>query len=275
MIKTLFATKKSMTQAWNDQGRRLCITTLVVEPNYVVGDKTAIIKTDKKLASATAEQRIVEIGYGQKKLKNVSKPLRTRFAAAGLKSGLRQIVGVRENAADGEALVVGQTLDAASILSVGALVKVQGTTKGRGFAGGVKRYGFHGGPKTHGQSDRWRATGSIGNRTTPGRVWLGKRMPGHYGVDAQTVSGLTVAHFDPSTGMLWLVGTVPGSFNSIVKITVTGKTKHAFALDKTASGVPETVVSESQSTPDAAPVSPETAAEVAPTTESTEEGEKA
>ncbi|NCU31794.1 MAG: 50S ribosomal protein L3 [Candidatus Moranbacteria bacterium] len=239
MIKTIFATKKSMIQAWDAQGRRLAITKLVVEPNYVVGEKIAQIKTDKKIATAVADQRIVEIGYGQKKLKNNTKSLRTRFAQAGLKTGLKQIVGVRENAADGELLTVGQALDAASILTVGSIIKAQGTSKGRGFAGAVKRYGFHGGPKTHGQSDRLRATGSIGNRTTPGRVWLGKRMPGHFGVDTKTVQGLVIAHFDAQTGDLWLTGAVPGSFNSIIKITLTGKNKKNFALDKQASGLKE------------------------------------
>lgn len=239
MIKTIFATKKSMIQAWDAQGRRLAITKLVVEPNYVVGEKIAQIKTDRKIATSIVDQRVIEIGYGKKKLKNNTKPLRTRFAQAGLQTGLKQIVGVRENAADGELLTVGQALDAASILTVGSIIKAQGTSKGRGFAGAVKRHGFHGGPKTHGQSDRLRATGSIGNRTTPGRVWLGKKMPGHFGVDTKTVQGLVIAHFDAQTNELWLTGAVPGSFNSIIKITLTGKNKKNFALDKQASGLKE------------------------------------
>lgn len=230
MIQTIFATKKTMTQTWDKQGRRLSITKLVVEPNYVVGEKTVKVKTNKKLADSWTDQHLVEIGYGEKKLKNQTKPLRARLQKLNLTHGVRQIVGVREDA-DAQALTLGQTLPVAEMLTVGSYVKVRGTTKGRGFAGGVKRYGFHGGPKTHGQSDRWRAVGSIGNRTTPGRVWLGKRMPGHYGVEHQTVSGLVIASFDAATNELWLTGPVPGAFNSLVQITLTGKNKKDFALN--------------------------------------------
>src|SRR5258708_34763995 len=105
------------------------------------------------------------------------------------------------------------------ILQVGDMVTVQGTTKGRGFAGAMKRHGFSGGPKTHGQSDRWRAVGSIGQRTTPGRVFRGKKMPGHYGVDTQTIKGLVVVYVDPETQVLWLNGPVPGHIKSVVTIS--------------------------------------------------------
>ncbi|MDO5561799.1 MAG: 50S ribosomal protein L3 [bacterium] len=235
MLKTIFATKKTMTQAWDKQGRRLAITKLKVEPNYVVGEKTVRVKTDKKLASSWADQKVVEIGYGAKKLKNMSKPLRVRLEKASLKEGVRQIKGLQTN----EDLAVGSILPATEILTIGSIVKVRGTTKGRGFAGAVKRWGFHGGPKTHGQSDRWRAVGSIGNRTTPGRVWLGKKMPGHFGNVSKTVSGLTIAHYDDATKELWLTGAIPGSFDSLVEIVVTDKQKKNFALDKKASGIKE------------------------------------
>ncbi len=288
MIKTFFATKKTMTQAWDDQGRRLAITKLTVEPNYIVGDKIATIKTDSKRADSLASQRIVEIGYGQKKIKNMSKPLRTRLDKAGLTAGVRQIVGVRELEKDGPTLEVGQTLNIAELAIPGAGIKVQGTTKGRGFAGAIKRHGFHGGPKTHGQSDRARAVGSIGNRTTPGRVWLGKKMPGHYGVDVQTVTGIYIAHFDPTTSEIWVTGAIPGAFNSLCRITLTGKTKKNFALNKTASGIVETPVEPAPvedapvatpettvETPTETPTTPETPAAAVEQTEQAEKAEKA
>ena len=121
-------------------------------------------------------------------------------------------------------------------MAVGDVVAVQGTSKGRGFAGGVKRYHFHGGPRTHGQSDRQRAIGSIGSGTDPGRVWKGKRMAGHYGVESKTVKGLTVVYIDFDKRELWLSGPVPGAVNSILQIEKSGK-KRDLSLDLAASGL--------------------------------------
>jgi large subunit ribosomal protein L3 len=127
----------------------------------------------------------------------------------------------------------------------------------------MKRHGFHGGPATHGQSDRARAVGSIGQRTTPGRVWVGKKMPGHYGDEAKTVLGLVVVHIDPTTKEVWLSGPVPGSISSQVRITKTGQTKQV-ELDLSASGINTIVQDES-----AAPVSTDAKSE-----ETTEESKE-
>ena len=131
---------------------------------------------------------------------------------------------------------VGDKVEANQIIKVGDLVKVRGTTKGKGFAGAVKRHGFKGGPKTHGQSDRQRAVGSIGSGTTPGRVLKGKRMPGQMGDVELTVKGLVILHIDPIKQELWLSGPVPGSISSTVEIMPTGKTKE-LELDAKASGI--------------------------------------
>ena len=235
MIDTIYATKKGMSQAWDSSGKRLPITKFKVGANIVVGETKATVRVNKKDVHGWQQLRVVEIGYGDKKLKNMAKPLKTRLEKLSLKNGVRVINGVREN--QGEALSLGATVPVEQVLHVGDVVAVQGTTKGRGFAGGMKRHGFHGGPKTHGQSDRWRAVGSVGNRTTPGRVWLGKRLPGHLGVTTKTIKGLTVAHFDATSGELWLTGPVPGSFGGVVAITPTGKVRKGFALDKKASGL--------------------------------------
>jgi len=242
MIDTIYATKKGMSQAWDVNGKRLPITKFLVEQNVAVGAVETQVRTDKKNVAGWAPARVIEIGYGAKKLKNMSKPMRSRLEKLQLNQGVRVINGVREHGED--KLEVGSSVDIAAVLKVGDIVAVQGTTKGRGFAGGMKRHGFRGGPKTHGQSDRWRAVGSVGNRTTPGRVWLGKRLPGHMGVTTKTVTGLVVAHFDPESRELWLTGPVPGAFGGIVAITNSGKTKKNFALDKKASGLSETVKAE-------------------------------
>ena len=101
----------------------------------------------------------------------------------------------------------------------GSFVDVQGTSKGRGFAGGVKRWGFRGGPKTHGQSDRHRAPGSVGAGTTPGKVWKGQKMAGHMGARTVSVLNLLVVAADPSRDLLFVEGSVPGPPNGIVQVT--------------------------------------------------------
>lgn len=217
MVTTVFATKLGMTQAWTKAGKRVAVTRCQVEPNVVVGTQPAV-----------QDHLIFEIGYGAKKLKNMSKPLRSRLEKGGFSFGVRQITGLRvAKPAEGEAapLQVGQEIALNQVLSVGDVVQVQGVTKGRGFAGAMKRHGFHGGPKTHGQSDRGRAVGSIGAGTTPGRVLKGQRMPGHFGTETQTVKGLVVLHIDPSTKEVWLSGPVPGFATSRVVIEKTGETR--------------------------------------------------
>ncbi len=224
MITQVFATKRTMTQAWTTTGKRLAVTRLQVVNNAVIGQKKSQQNDSIRL----------EMGYGLKKLKNMSKPLRSKLEKSGFSFGVRSIKEVTV-AAD-ETLKPGDTLKVEDVLHIGDVVTVQGTTKGRGFAGAMKRHGFKGGPKTHGQSDRWRAVGSIGQRTTPGRVFKGKHMPGHYGVDIQTVAGLVVLHIDPSAQEVWLSGCVPGSINGSVTISKTGKTKD-IQIDQKASGV--------------------------------------
>src|SRR5213078_2476564 len=117
---------------------------------------------------------------------------------------------------------LGQKLGA-DLFEEGDIVDVIGTSKGRGFAGGVKRHHFHGGPKTHGQSDRHRAPGSIGSGTTPGRVRKGLRMAGHMGDERVTVKNLRVFESNLARGVLLIEGAVPGAINGLVRIAKTGK----------------------------------------------------
>jgi large subunit ribosomal protein L3 len=225
MLDAIFATKLGMTQAWSKKGKRLAVTKCKVDTNAVVG-KTETSVTDKSSRTWNKKpQTVVEVGYGVKKLKNMDKSLRTRMEKSGFSFGVSQIKGVKYNGEGESPLKIGDSVALEQVLEVGDLVKVQGITKGKGFAGGMKRHHFHGGPRTHGQSDRERAVGSIGSGTTPGRVWKGKKMPGHMGVDTRTVYGLSVLHIDQATQEVWLSGPVPGFNSGYVKIERTGKKK--------------------------------------------------
>jgi len=227
MLDSIFATKLDMTQAWSKQGKRLAVTRCRVDDNLVVDQKSI---------------NLFEIGYGQKKLKNMSKPLRSKMQKSGFSIGVTTLQGVShskktETENDGaDQIKIGDVVKVGQVLEVGDVVKVQGTTKGCGFTGVMKRWGFSGGQRTHGQSDRERAPGSIGAGTDPGRVWLGKKMAGHYGGDTKTISGLVVVHLDKETGEVWLSGPIPGFYSSTVKITRTGE-KKMIELDNDASGI--------------------------------------
>lgn len=237
MVSTVFATKIGMTQAWTTAGKRVAVTRCKVAPNLVVGTQQPEVTN-----SDMSAKMILEIGFGKKKLKNMAKPLRSRLEKGGFSLGAAQMRGLDVTGLE-SVPAVGQMIKVEDVLSVGDIVKVQGVTKGRGFAGAIKRHGFHGGPATHGQSDRARAVGSIGNRTTPGRVFKGKRMPGHYGTDTQTVSGLVVLHIDAANQEIWLSGPIPGFSTSAVRISKTGLTKN-LELDVQASGIKVAPVAE-------------------------------
>jgi large subunit ribosomal protein L3 len=117
---------------------------------------------------------------------------------------------------------VGQELTA-DIFEVGEPIKVTGTSIGKGFAGVVRRWNFAGGPKTHGQTSRHRSSGSIGAGSSPGRVWPGQRMAGHYGTDTKTVKGLRVVAADVEKNVVLVRGSIPGAKNGIVRIEKQGK----------------------------------------------------
>jgi large subunit ribosomal protein L3 len=206
MLDSIFATKTHMTQAWLKNGKRLAVTKCRVEDNIILNKQP---------------QNIFEVGYKQKKFKNITKPLREKIKKSGFSFGVTQIKGIEAD----EDHKVGDIISLTEVLEVGDVVKVQGKSKGRGFAGGMKRHNFHGGPATHGQSDRARAIGSIGAGTDPGRVWKGKKMPGHYGDDTRTVTNLVVVFIDEKIKEVWLNGPIPGFYSGTVKITKTGGKK--------------------------------------------------
>lgn len=201
-MPTLMGTKQNMSAKFNRFGHYVPATTIVAPPNIVLK-----ITEDK-----------IHIGFGKRK--KIKKPQNDLVKIAGYAPR-----HVKEVKLDKKAnYSVGDTVNV-SIFAVGDEVKVTGTTKGKGFAGGVKRWGFHGGPKTHGQSDRHRAPGSIGQTTTPGRVFKGKHMAGHMGNAQLTVRGLEVVEVDSANNLLVVKGAVPGPKNGLLVIQKTGKAK--------------------------------------------------
>jgi large subunit ribosomal protein L3 len=157
----------------------------------------------------------VQLGFGEKP--RPTKPHKGHLKKAGLpdKNGIE---AMREVPADSlEDLELGARIDA-SMFAQGEIVDVIGTSKGKGFGGVVKRYHFSGGPKTHGQSDRWRHSGSVGSGTTPGRTFKGMRMAGHMGDARVTVKNLRILSVDPERNLVALRGAIPGPNGGLVII---------------------------------------------------------
>ena len=208
MIQGLLGRKLGMTQIFDETG--------VVHPVTVVEAGPCVVTQVK-----TAEKD----GYGAVQLglgldKRLNKPEQGHRQASGfLSRTLREI-----RADDPSEFAVGQVLTA-DVFAAGETVDVTGTSKGRGFQGGVKRHGFRGGPKTHGQSDRHRAPGSIGSSATPGRVFKGLRMAGHMGHERVTVQNLQVLRVDPERNLLLIEGSVPGPTKGLVVIRRAVKAK--------------------------------------------------
>jgi len=201
MVQGLLAKKLGMTQVFNPDGTVVPVTVLRVGPCVVTQLRT------KERDGYTA----VQLGFEE--TKRLNSPQRGHQRAAG--SSLRYLREVRAD--DVSEYEVGQVIDC-SIFEPGQKVDVTGTSKGKGFAGVVKRHGFRGGPATHGQSDRHRAPGSIGSSATPGRVFKGMRMAGRMGNETKTILNLEVQHVDPEKNLVLVKGSVPGANNGLVFI---------------------------------------------------------
>ena len=156
-----------------------------------------------------------QLGFGE--VKRLKSPQRGHLKELGQFKYLREF-----RVGDSETVEVGEKVDV-SLFKVGDLVDITGVSKGKGFAGVVKRHHFAGGPKTHGQSDRHRAPGSIGATTSPGRVFKGMRMAGHMGNSRVTVRHLEVVEADPARNLLLIKGAVPGGRNGLLLIKKSGR----------------------------------------------------
>jgi large subunit ribosomal protein L3 len=200
-MKGILGKKVGMTQIFDDTGEAIPVTVIEAGPCYVTQ-----IKTDKRDG-----YQAIQLGFGE--VKRLNKPQRGH-----LPKGVPNLRYSREISVDDVSTYeVGQKIDA-SVFAVGDLVDITGISKGKGFAGAMKRHGFGGGPITHGQSDRARAPGSVGSTSTPGRVFKGKRMPGHMGNQRVTVQNLQVVLVDPERNLLAVRGAVPGAKSGLVTV---------------------------------------------------------
>lgn len=203
-VKALLGRKLGMTQIWDENGRVVPITVVQVDKNVVTQVRTG--QADGYSA--------VQVGFEDIDPRRVTKPLAGHFAKAGV-SPKRHVAEFRTSDADDYAL--GQELDAATF-DVGQKVDVSGNTKGKGFAGVMKRHGFAGGPASHGAHKIHRKPGSIGACATPGRIFKGQRMAGRMGNVRSTVQGLTIQGVDAEKGLLLIKGAVPGPKNAVIMV---------------------------------------------------------
>ena len=203
MLKGLIGKKIGMSQIFDERGVAFPVTLIEAGPCYV----TQIRRPESEGYSA------VQLGYSETHPKRLSGGELGHLKVANLPP-LRFLREFRTKSLD---VAVGDVMKA-DVFSVGERVDVIGTSKGKGFAGGVKRYHFSGGPKTHGQSDRHRAPGSNGSGTTPGRVYKGSRRPGHMGDERVTVQSLKVVLVDVERNLIGVHGAVPGSKGGLVII---------------------------------------------------------
>jgi large subunit ribosomal protein L3 len=199
-IDGIIGKKLGMTQVYTAAGKMKAVTAIEAGPCKITQIKN--VATDGYYAA--------QIGFGQAKRLNAAE--KGHLKDMGQFKYLREI---RLEAVEG--LKTGDTIDV-SQFKEGDKVDVIGLSKGKGFAGVVKRHHFHGGPKTHGQSDRNRAPGSIGSTTTPGHVWKGLKMGGHLGDDRVTAQNVAVHSADAAKNILLIEGSVPGAKNSLVII---------------------------------------------------------
>ena len=208
MKKVIIGKKLGMTQIFDEKGRVIPVTIIEAMPNVVAQVKT--IETDGYNA--------IQLAYGEVKESKVNKPVKGHFAKAGItpKKHLREF---RVDSV--EEYKVGNEIKA-DTFTAGDKIDVQGTSKGKGFQGVIKRHGQSRGPMGHG-SMYHRRPGSMGPTSTPGRVFKGKKLPGHMGVDTITIQNLDVVKVDMDKNVILVKGSVPGVKGAILKIRTSVK----------------------------------------------------
>jgi len=205
MVKGILGKKIGMTRVFRDNGKSVPVSVLEVGPCYIIQIK----RVDKEGYNA------IQIGFQSKKDKRINKPLSGHLKAAG-KGGFYLLREIKVD--DIDEFELGQEINS-EIFNVGDLVTVRGTSKGRGFSGVVKRWGFSGGGKTHGCRSH-RVPGSLGASATPSRVMKGKKLPGRMGNEKVTVKNLKVVDVVKEKNLLLLKGAVPGSKGSFLEVKV-------------------------------------------------------
>lgn len=203
--KGLLGTKLGMTQVWNADGKLIPVTVIELAPNVV----TQVRTPEKDGYNA------VQIAAGQIDPRKVNKPLSAHFEAAGV-TPRRHVTEIRT--ADAADYSLGQELTVDGVFDAGQLVDVVGTSKGKGFAGVMKRHNFKGVSASHGSHRNHRKPGSIGASSTPSRVFKGMRMAGRMGGERVTVLNLTVHAIDAEKGLMLVKGAVPGARGRLVYV---------------------------------------------------------
>lgn len=212
MNLSMMATKVGMTQVFVDEGVRIAVTVLKVEPNVVVQKRT--LETDGYTAA--------QLGYGTIREKLVNKPKKGHFAKANV-APMRHLREVRLTQKELDEVSVGQSFDI-TVLENAKSVDVSSISKGKGYAGVMKRHNFGGFPASHGTHETFRHGGSIGMRAQPGKVLKGKRMAGHMGDELVTTPNLRVIRVMKEEGLLLVRGAVPGGKGALVEVKAS---KHA------------------------------------------------
>ncbi|AUZ06466.1 MULTISPECIES: 50S ribosomal protein L3 [Vitreoscilla] len=199
----LVGRKVGMTRVFDEQGASVPVTVLEMTANRVTQVKT----------KDTDGYEAVQVTFGSKKANRVNKTEAGHFAKAGVEAGS----GLIEFAIEAGELKAGDVIEV-SMFEAGQLVDITGTSKGKGFAGTIKRHNFDSQRTSHGNSRSHRVPGSIGQAQDPGRVFKGKRMAGQYGNTKSTVQNLVVVRVDAERNLLLVKGAVPGSINSDVVV---------------------------------------------------------
>jgi large subunit ribosomal protein L3 len=195
----LVGRKAGMTRVFTEAGETVPVTVIEALPNRITQVRT----------TETDGYRALQVAFGERKASHLNKALTGHYAKVKVAPG-QELVEFRLHGDEGKDLAAGGELKV-DLFSVGQIVDVTGTTTGKGFAGVMKRHNFGGLPATHGVSVSHRSPGSIGQRQTPGRVFLGKRMSGHMGVQRRTVENLQVVRVDAERNLLLIRGAVPGA----------------------------------------------------------------
>lgn len=203
-LNGLFAFKEGMATVYTEQGEAVPVTVLRYEPWVVTQIKT----------NENDGYEALQLACQPKKAKNATKAEKGHFAKSGFENGAAFVKELRQALPEGAAVGAAVSID--SVVK-GDIVKITAKSKGKGFAGSVKRWNFAGGPASHG-SKFHRRPGSSGNRTWPGRVMPGKKFPGHLGSETVTVKNVEIVDVLPSEGVVMVKGPVPGARNSLVKL---------------------------------------------------------
>jgi large subunit ribosomal protein L3 len=210
-MKGIIGRKVGMTQIFDENGQVIPVTVIEAGPCYVTQVRSK--ENDGYTAVQLGFDELPKRKNGQSRL---TKPKQGHLQRSGL--SLPDLRVLREFRVKDIDVEEGQKLTVADAFGVGDVVDVVGTSKGRGFAGTIKRHNFNRGPKTHGQSDRERSPGSIGATSTPGRVFKGMRMAGRMGGERVTIQNLEVVAVDADQNMLAVRGSVPGAKGGILLI---------------------------------------------------------